>query len=88
MKIWKWPIRIACQQIVMMPVGSKILTVQMQGLQPQVWALVFETQDAPEVPRVISVYGTGNPILRPPGEYIATFQTSGGDFVWHAFETI
>ncbi len=86
MRIWKWAIQITDRQAVMMPAGAQVLTVQMQGHHPQLWALVDETQDTPLTPRAFAIYGTGNPMPEDPGRYIATFQTHGGDLVWHAFE--
>lgn len=86
MRVWKWPLQITDRQALMMPAGAVVLTVQMQGHQPQLWALVDETQDTPKQPRAFAIYGTGNPMPNDPGRYIATFQTHGGDLVWHAFE--
>ena len=86
MRIWKWPIQITDRQTVMMPAGAQVLTVQTQGGQPQLWALVDEMQDAPKTPRKFAVYGTGNSLPENPGRYITTFQQYGGDLVWHVFE--
>lgn len=86
MRIWKWTIQMADRQSVLMPLSAQVLTVQMQCGQPQVWALVDETQDAPKTPRVFAIYGTDYPMPENPGRYISTFQTHDGDLVWHAFE--
>ena len=84
MRIWKWPLTIADRQTIEMPSGAKLLTVQMQGERPQLWALCKEAN--PLIARKIAIYGTGNPMPDEPGQYIATFQSHGGALVWHVFE--
>jgi hypothetical protein len=82
MKIYKWTLKLLDRQIIPMPEGSEILTVQAQNGVPCLWAVVNET--AQPVPRVIAIYGTGNPMPEMYGKYIASFQQVG--FVWHVFE--
>lgn len=82
MRIWKWDLRIDDLQIIDMPLGAEILTVQTQGGQPRLWAACDET--APLRPRRIAMHETGHPINEHPGIYIATFQA--GEFVLHVFE--
>ncbi len=87
MRIWKYPLEMTDLQIIAVPLDAKILTVQPQGDNCSLWALVDET--APESHKVIkriAIYGTGNPMPEKPGEYIATFQMAGGALVFHAFE--
>jgi len=84
MRIWKWEIVVTDKQTLMMPAGAKLLDVQMQGGHCYIWALC--DQNAPEHPRNLAIYGTGNPMPDKPGEYVATFQMRGGAFVFHAFE--
>lgn len=84
MRIWKWTLNMTDVQTVEMPAAAKLLTVQLQGGMPQVWALCDER--APKEPRHIAIYGTGNPMPDEPGDYIATFQMHGGALVFHAFE--
>ena len=87
MQIWKWTLDRCDQQTLRLPTGARLLTVQMQGSSPCLWALCDETSSGPKEPRTIALYGTGHQIFnKEPGEYIATFQTKGGIFVWHAFE--
>lgn len=85
MKIWKYSLGINDLQLLRMPPGAKLLTVQMQHELPQLWVL-FDENAGPSETRAIAIYGTGNPMPDDPGQYIATFQTHGGDLVWHAFE--
>lgn len=84
--IWKFELVATDEQKVSMPVGAKILTVQLQKDTLVLWAMVPYT-DARE-DRTICVFGTGNPI---PGSnsnyrYIGTFQQDW--FVGHVFEKI
>ncbi len=67
-----------------MPVGAKILDVQMQGDKLQLWALC--DNEMPNEIRKIAIYGTGNSTPNDCGEYIATFQMDGGSLVFHVFE--
>ena len=84
MRIWKWTLNMTDVQTVEMPAGAKPLTVQLQGGMPQLWALCDER--SPVEPRLIAIYGTGNPMPANPGRYISTFQMAGGSLVFHAFE--
>lgn len=84
MRIWKWTLDVTDHQVVMLPAGAKLLSVQMQGELPQLWALCDE--DAPPHPRGIAIYGTGHPLPEKPGEFLGTLQMLDGALVWHAFE--
>lgn len=84
-RIWKWTLPIADRQSLMLPLGAKFLTAQMQGGMPQLWALCDDTQTE-KSSRVIAIYGTGHPLPDAPGEYIGTVQMVGGSLVWHIFE--
>lgn len=91
MKIYKYPLRIDGRQSISMPVGSKILCVQLQYGQPTLWVLVPDCDDAVEA-RQFAVYGTGEMIVGNSGDYLGTVQiatpgSNGGYvFVWHVFE--
>lgn len=85
MRIWKWTLAATDLQTVELPQGAGILSVQMQGDMPQLWALCDEKAERKEK-RHIAIYGTGNPMPDDPGDYIATFQMHGGALVFHAFE--
>jgi hypothetical protein len=82
MVIWKWDLGVFDRQEISIPIGARMLDVQMQGGDPKLRALCHQTKEMER--RAIAVYGTGNPIPHPCGEYIATFQM--GHFVWHAFD--
>ena len=71
-----------------LPIGAKILTIQMQHNEPFVWALI--NPDADFENRQFAIYGTGHPIVDDIGKlfYIGTFQMMEGMLVWHFFENI
>lgn len=85
MKIWKYPLSAADQQNVKLPIGSKILDIQMQGEIPCLWAIVNDETLETET-RTIAIYGTGHTIPDDPGKYISTFQLKNMPLDFHAFE--
>jgi hypothetical protein len=86
MRIWKWTMAVADLQTVEMPRGAQVLSVQMQGGAPQLWALVDE--DARTEPRTFATYGTGNPMpeVFTHGRFVDTYQMHGGSLVFHVFD--
>lgn len=86
--IWKFPLEIVDEMAIEMPVGARLLTVQVQGGTPTLWALV--SPQAPKVQRRIRIIGTGHPLrLADDLSYVGTVQTIGaygGDLVWHVFD--
>jgi hypothetical protein len=82
--IWKFPFNIGDQWIEMSH-GSRPLTVQMQGPQPTLWALV--DPDQPPCGHRIQIYGTGQDIdlTDECSHYVGTFQMRGGSLVFHLF---
>jgi len=88
--IWKFPFEIGDRSgplILSMPIGSQILSVQMQNDVPTIWAIVDELKDKEN--RLFMIFGTGQP-FGAPGDmcefYVGTIQTADGGFVWHIFE--
>ena len=79
--IWKYPVAPG-RQTVEMPGGAELLSVQMQGDQPTLWARVDD--QAAKVGRIISVVGTGHEAPHPKVPFIGTFQM--GWMVWHVFD--
>lgn len=69
-----------------MPLGARILTVQMQGVEPEMWALVDPA--VPKVKHRFVTVGTEHPL---PDEietfaHVGTFQLQGGALVFHLFD--
>lgn len=88
MTIYKYTLDITDTQTVILPKGAKILTVQMQHGNPQLWALVYPNPNCPTEPRIIETFGTGNPVPLGERKYINTYQLSGGALVFHVFERL
>ena len=82
--IWKFTIQPSCE--IIMPVGAKLLDVQEQHGEAQLWALV--DPNAEKETRRFTFYGTGHDVSDDPGTYIGTFQLHGGGLVFHGFEHI
>lgn len=81
-KIFKYPLALIGQQTVEMPTTAVLLSVQLQGLDICLWALV--QPDLPKSKRVIMIYGTGEAINANDHIFIGTVQI--GLYVWHVFE--
>jgi len=65
-----------------MPAQAQILSVQMQGGLPKIWAIVDD--ENVNTRRNFYVVGTGIPLASNPMKFIGTFQD--GVYVWHLFE--
>lgn len=85
MEVWKYPVPRLDSMEVQMPAGAQILTVQVQGVTPVMWALVDPS--AAKETRRFYVLGTGHPSEdRDLGRYVGSFQLHGGALVFHLFE--
>lgn len=72
---------------IQLPKGAKILTVQTQRGQPQMWALL-DTLNDPER-RSFIAFPTGVEIAPDVHlDYIGTFQLADGARVFHLFEVL
>lgn len=82
--IWKFGLDLKDEQMIEMPAGAIILSVQYQHGSLCLWALVDPTQTT--VGRAIRIVGTGHPADDVNAhDYIGTVQAHGGNFVWHVF---
>lgn len=84
--VWKWPVPIIDVFEIDMPKGARILSVQVQRGEPQVWGLVDPS--APKETRTFVLLGTGNvhaSRLIVDCDYVGTFQIEGGALVFHLF---
>ena len=80
--IWKFPLVVTDEQIVPLPIGAEVLSVQVQNGVPCLWAKV--DTDAVKEGRVVQIFGTGHD-ASDAGDYISTFQLHDGELVFHAF---
>ena len=89
-KIWKFELYLQELCEIEIPVGSKILTIQIDKKTntPCLWIIVDLGQMEKEI-RQFRLYGTGQNIdILHTLEYIGTYQYSEGKFVGHLFELI
>lgn len=80
-QIWKYDVH---DGSIRMPIGAKILSVQLQNNRPMMWAIVDPNAET-EI-RKFEIVGTGMGFndTNYMYTYIGTFQDN--PFVWHLFE--
>jgi hypothetical protein len=82
--IWKFPLAICHSQVVRMPEGAKVISIQIQNGEPVVWAEV--DTDAPNVFRTFFTFGTGDEMDQAfEGQFVGTYQMDQGRFVAHVY---
>ena len=82
--IWKYAIN--PHTTVSIPDGARLLSVQTQDNQPQLWALVDPSK--PKVGHAFRAVATGEEFDDQGHVYVATFQINNGGLVFHLFELI
>jgi hypothetical protein len=83
--IYKYKLEKTIQELDI-PVGGKVLSLQVQDNVPCIWVLVDSNKL--KVTRTFETFGTGQTIPPPyVREYIGTFQLLRGNLVYHVFET-
>jgi hypothetical protein len=82
--IYKYPIKVADEVRIVMPLNTEILCVQVQRDIPCIWALVTKSTEV--ALRKFRWYGTGHPVEMHSGKYIGTIQMDNGALVFHLFE--
>lgn len=80
--VWKY--KIQPRITLSIPQGSKVLCVQAQNNEPQMWVLVDIGQF--NVSRTFRVYPTGIEFDAAGLAYVGTFQVNDGSLVFHVFE--
>lgn len=74
-------------QTVTLPAFARILSVQVQHGEAQLWAMVQPS--AAKVTRAFEIYVTGATVERPEDLFhLATLQLHGGSIIVHVFERI
>ena len=81
-RIFKYSLDVVDMQTVVMPEHARILSVANQHGNLCLWAEV-DTDNHTE-DRVISVYGTGNPLPDNQGHFVGSVIID--PFVWHVYE--
>lgn len=86
--VYKYPLYIQYEVVVMMPKGARVLSVQVQDGRPCIWAAVAPCETSQEK-RWFRIAGTGHPIEDDVVEgFIGTIQMYDGRLVFHVFERI
>lgn len=84
--VYKYDIEIKDSQLIDIPAGGEILTVQTQHGRPRIWVLVQPEAELKQ--RVLLLCGTGQEIEVGRMKYIGTFQMYEGKLVYHLFEVL
>lgn len=82
--IYKYPLRLADRQFVAMPCDAEILSVQVQGQDICLWAIV--SPDAKMEVRYFHIVGTGHEMPECRTSFVGTVQL--GSFVGHVFSEV
>ena len=86
-EIWKYILKDQSAQLIKMPSGYEILTVQVQESITCIWVRVIPKNT--KVLVSIEIYGTGFIIPSENGRdrrYIGTYQMNDGSLIFHVFE--
>lgn len=85
--IWKYPLEVTHHQRIKVPVGAKLLAVQVQNDQPCAWVIHDPDRDEGLEDMVIEMQGTGNSFVDSKLlEYFTTIQLYNGALVLHVFK--
>lgn len=84
--ICKYPLKDENIQMVEMPEGAIVLTVQVQRGIPCIWAEADADPNAPTIKRRFVTYGIGHWVGDDVRDhYVGTYQLDDGDRVFHVF---
>lgn len=85
MQIWKFPLKADDEQIVRMPKGARLLSLQIQKGIPCLWASVHTRIE--EINRKVYTFGTGQDtaFITEQLDFVGTYQQFNGDLVLHVF---
>lgn len=84
MQVWKYTLGTNTKHLEL-PKGAKLLCVDVQQGEPQLWVLVTPGNELET--RCIESFATGQPIpIEHRYEHVGTFMLEGGALVFHVFE--
>lgn len=85
--VYKYPIPVEDAFEIGLPQGARVLSVQVQGSTPCLWALVDPSR--PKEARRFRLASTGHPVEESENlSFVDTFQLRGGSLVFHVFEYV
>ena len=83
--IYKYLLQVADKQVLQLPLGYKILSLQVQNEMPCLW-LEMNLDETKKVLVPLYTFGTGRTFSNLPElKYIGTYQLEGGALVLHAY---
>lgn len=82
--IWKFTLQVVGRQQIQVPEGAMLLSLQVQGSSPCIWALVDPKQ--PTVSIEVWTFGTGHDVPQDfAASFLGTYQLKSGALVFHVF---
>lgn len=83
--IFKYGLDLADTQVIRMPRGAKVLSVQMQFGNPALWVEVDPSAEVED--RVVIIHGTGHQLATKATaeSFVGTIQLDDGRLVFHVF---
>ncbi|AUR82382.1 hypothetical protein NVP1023O_73 [Vibrio phage 1.023.O._10N.222.51.B4] len=85
--VWKFPLKVADEQYIDVPVGAEPLKAEMQNGELCLWMLVQPSSN--KVTKKVHVHGTGHNVddALTLGDYVDSFMMHDGALVFHVFVT-
>ena len=83
-EIWEYVLIATDRQVIEMPKGAEVLSVQVQRDQLCLWVRVVP--EAPLIEKEIAIVGTGHPCGFEVDRFIGTVQMTSESLVFHVFE--
>lgn len=85
--VWKFPLQVADEQIIEVPLGAKPLNAEMQNDELCLWMLVNPAVE--KVTKKVHIHGTGHKVsdFVTVGDYVDSFMMLNGSLVFHVFVT-
>jgi hypothetical protein len=84
--IWKFPLNVEAEQVIVVPKGAKFLSLQTQKGAPCVWAEV-DTETEERESWYLEAFGTGHPLSDDAREFLGTYLVRSDELVLHVFRT-
>jgi hypothetical protein len=84
--VYKYELEIGATRIAL-PIGAKILHVDMQNETPQLWALHRKGETETQWRKIV-MFGTGHQISEKAHELAHISTIKDGLYVWHFFEVL